>query len=349
MKKPLLAVAAAALLPVAVSAQTNVTLYGIVDAGAGWTDTGGAGDSSTIVVNSGYLSTSRFGMRGAEDLGNGLKATFNLEAGIDVDTGSSETDAGGTFFARRSVVGLAGRFGEVNFGRDYTPGFLSAKSVDVPGLYANWLTFVTQGGMTARASNGVHYKGTFSGLTVRAVYADGESPAPESGAGDVWGLSAVYAGGPLTLHGYYQEVNNGAGLTVKQSGLGAGYNFGAFRLVMNYGIADAESGATVRANIDRLQGLGIGAVIKLGSGQLITQVVQLDGDSTTAAGDPKATVFGIGYVHPLSKRTAVYVAYGTARNNSTANFSVRAADTAVAAGGAGADPKGVAVGMRHLF
>lgn len=349
MKKAVLAVAVVASLPVAAYAQTNVTLYGIVDAGVGWNDTDRPGDSSSMVVNSGYLSTSRFGMRGSEDLGGGLKATFNLEAGVDIDTGSSETDTGGTFFARRSVVGLAGRFGEVRLGRDYTPGFYASKTADVPGLYANWLTFVTQGGQTARTSNGIHYTGTFAGFRVRAVYADGESPAPDSSAGDVWGLAADYASGPLNVHGYYQEVTNGGGIATKQTGVGAGYKFGAFRVVMNFGIADADTGGTVRAGIDRLQGLGLGAVVKVGTGELITQVIRLDGDSTTAAADQKATVFGIGYVHPLSKRTHVYATYGMARNNGTANFNVRASDTAVAAGAAGADPKGFAVGMRHLF
>lgn len=349
MNKSLLAMAVATCLPAATFAQANVTLYGIVDAGVGWVDTGRAGDSSSIVVNSGYLSTSRFGLRGTEDIGSGLKAVFNLEAGIDVDTGSSESDTGSTFFARRSVVGLAGKFGQVVLGRDYTPGFLSAKSVDVPGLYANWLTFVTQGGMSARTSNGIHYTGRFAGLTVRAVYAEGESPMPESSAGDVWGLSAVYARGPLTLQGYYQEVNSAAGIAVKQSGLGAGYDFGAFRLLINLGVSDAETGATVRTNTDRLQGLAIGGTIRLGAGQIVTQVVRLDGNSTTYARDPKATVFGIGYVHPLSKRTHVYLAYGAAHNNDTANFGVRASDTTIPAGEMGADPKGFAVGMRHFF
>ena len=82
-------------------------------------------------MNSGYQSTSRFGIRGTEDLGSGLKATFNFEAGIDVDTGSIDSDplgSGGALFQRRSVVGLAGVFGEVRLGRDYTAAFSAAES-----------------------------------------------------------------------------------------------------------------------------------------------------------------------------------------------------------------------------
>ncbi len=359
MKKTLLAVAVAAALPAAAFAQSNVTLYGIADAGVGWNDTDGPGDSNTMVVNSGYQSTSRFGIRGTEDLGSGLKATFNFEAGIDVDTGATDNDAvansPGTFFNRRSVVGLAGGFGEVRLGRDYTPAFSAAGTTDVMGygLLGNWLTYTAQGGIATRASNGIHYTGTFSGITLRAMYAEGEltdvTGVSDSGGNDAFGLSAVYAGGPLTVQGYYQEVNNIMGDAVKQMGIGAGYNFGAFRLTLTYGVADADSGATV-AGGDKLQGLGLGAGLKLGTGELLAQAIQMKVDDPVAGGsDPKGTSFGIAYVHPLSKRTNLYATYGMMRNNSTGQFAVLSSDNRVSAGAAGADPKGFAVGVRHLF
>ncbi len=352
MKKTLLAVAVAAALPAAAFAQTNVTLYGIADAGVGWNDTDGPGDSNTMVVNSGYQSTSRFGIRGTEDLGGGLKATFNIEAGVKWDTGDSDP-AG--FWQRRSVVGLAGGFGEVRLGRDYTPGFSAAGTTDVMGygLLGNWLTYTAQGGIATRASNGIHYTGAFGGVTLRAMYAEGEltdvTGVSDSGGNDAFGLSAVYAGGPLTVQGYYQEVNNILGDAVKQAGIGAGYNFGAFRLTLTYGVADADSGVTV-AGGDKLQGLGLGAGLKLGTGELLAQVIQMKVDNPVAGGsDPKGTSFGIAYVHPLSKRTNLYATYGMMRNNSTGQFAVLASDNRVAAGAPGADPKGFAVGIRHLF
>ncbi|MCD6672671.1 MAG: porin [Burkholderiaceae bacterium] len=364
MKKTLLAVAVAAALPAAAFAQTNVTLYGIADVGAGWNDTDGPGDSSTMVVNSGYQSTSRFGVRGTEDLGSGLKATFNIEAGVKWDTGNSDP-AG--FWQRRSVVGLAGGFGEVRLGRDYTPAFSAAGTTDVMGygLLGNWLTYTAgAGGITTRGSNGIHYTGTFSGVTLRAMYAEGELTdqtvggvkVQDSGGNDAFGLSAVYAGGPLTIQGYYQEVNNVLGDAVKQAGIGAGYNFGAFRLTLTYGVADADGTALVRAaaagspDVDKMQALGLGAGIKVGTGEVLAQVIQIKGDSATAGlRDPKGTSFGLAYVHPLSKRTNLYATYGMMRNNSTGNFAILASDNSVAAGAAGADPKGVAIGIRHLF
>jgi predicted porin len=361
MKKTLLAVAVAAALPAAAFAQTNVTLYGIADVGAGWNDTDGPGDSSTMVVNSGYMSTSRFGIRGTEDLGSGLKATFNLEAGVQLDQGLSDSDIGSrnAFWQRRAVVGLAGGFGEVRLGRDYTPGFSAAGTTDIMGygLLGNWLTYTAQGGVTTRASNGIHYTGTFSGITLRAMYAEGEitdandpvtgAKIQDSGGGDAFGLSAVYAGGPLTVQGYYQEINNVLGDAVKQAGLGAGYNFGAFRMTLTYGVADAD-GTAVVAGGDKLQGIGLGAGVKLGTGELIAQVMQLKVDNTVN-GDGKGTGFGIAYVHPLSKRTNLYATYGMMRNDRDARFSILASDNSVAAGALGADPKGFAVGIRHLF
>ena len=162
MKKSLLAVAVAAALPTIAFAQTNVTMYGIADAGIGVQDRGGNA-KSVVVVSSGLQSTSRFGIRGTEDLGGGLSAVFNFEAGMRVDDGTS----GGLNFTRRSVVGFQGGFGTVMLGRDYTPGFTAGGATDIMGygLYGNWLGFTVVGplnqfgssfhGIETRASNGV--------------------------------------------------------------------------------------------------------------------------------------------------------------------------------------------------
>src|SRR5690606_1511471 len=103
-------------------------------------------------------------------------------------------------------------------------------------------------------------------------------------------------------------------------------------------------------DVDEMQAIGLGVGLKLGTGELLAQVIQIDGDSATAGlRDPDATVFGLAYVHPLSKRTNLYATYGMARNNTTGNFAVLASDNAAPAGAAGADPQGFAVGIRHLF
>src|SRR5688572_4118329 len=102
------AAALLATLPLVAAAQSSVTVYGVADAAIAKEDTGAANGSRTV-VNSGNQSSSRLGFRGVEDLGNGLKATFNLEAGYAIDTGAGDS----ALFGRRSVVGLEGAFGAV--------------------------------------------------------------------------------------------------------------------------------------------------------------------------------------------------------------------------------------------
>ncbi len=365
MKKSLLAVAVAAALPAAAFAQSNVTLYGIVDLGVGFNDTDGPGTSNAMVVNSGYQSTSRFGIRGSEDLGGGLMAIFNIEAGMDNDTGTIDSDTGGSggaMFQRRSVVGLAGNWGQVRLGRDYTTGFSAAGATDIMGygLFGNWLNFTAgAGGITTRASNGIWYTSpafgntkcmavpaptecnAFSGgLTFTGFYTTGETNVKPKDAGDGWGLAAVYRGGPATAQIYYQELNNAAGDAKKEMGLGGGWNFGAFRLTAAYGQSEAPTTGV------KTKGYGLGGGVKLGAGEFLAQVMQVKVDT---AADPKATIWGLAYVYPLSKRTNLYANYGTTRNNDAATFSLRASDNSVAAGGIGRDPSGFVVGVRHLF
>lgn len=346
MKKSLIALAVFGAFAGTASAQSNVTLYGLADLGIGMADSDEPGSSNTVNVFSGVQSGSRFGVRGSEDLGGGLKATFNIEAGVGFDTGSASS----RFWGRRAVVGLAGSFGEVRLGRDFTPGDSAVRRTNVMdlGLFGNWLDFGDNGGITKRASNGLHYTGTFGGLTLRAMYATGEADgvnAPK-GDGDIYGLSGVYAGGPLTLQAYFQrgEFDNGAGGTdnADEYGIGAQYRFGAFRAALNYGMAetDVPGGGAVEH-----EAIGLGLGMKLGEGEVLFNYIQQEVD---LAGDPEARSLGIAFVHPLSKRTNLYATYGQLKNEGGADFSLRAAGFGVG-GTANADPQAFAVGVRHRF
>ncbi|HRO60841.1 MAG TPA: porin [Burkholderiaceae bacterium] len=353
MKKSLLTLAVLGAFSGAVAAQTNVTLYGIADASIGMADTDVQGSDNAVHVFSGVQSTSRFGIRGSEDLGSGLRAIFNIESGVDFDTGAASN--GTSFWARRAVVGLAGSFGEIRLGRDYTPGYSSVGSTDVMGmgLFGNWRTYTNNGGVQTRASNGLHYMSpNWGGFTLRAMYATGEADdvTRPSGDGDIWGLSGVYAKGPLTVQGYYQslEFDNGLGGTDDESqyGLGAQYRFGGFRVALNYGMADADlpGGGSVE---HEAWGIGLGA--KVGVGEVLFNYIQQEVD---LAGDPEAKSFAIAYVHPVSKRTNFYVSYGQLENDGGANFALQAAGTSVGnttAAGIDREPKAFAVGIRHRF
>src|SRR5574344_2243037 len=109
MKKSLIALAALAASGVAM-AQSSVTLYGVLDTGLTYSK----GDESVYgLTHVGGNVNSRLGFRGVEDLGNGLKATFNLESGLSADNGGNYMNESGLTFNRTSTVGLQGAFGEV--------------------------------------------------------------------------------------------------------------------------------------------------------------------------------------------------------------------------------------------
>lgn len=363
MKKTLLALAALGTVAATASAQSSVTLYGIADAGIGSADTDAPGTSNAFNVFSSVQSSSRFGIRGSEDLGGGLKATFNLESGVNIDTGiagdqnTSGTGQGAGFFSRRAVVGLAGNWGEVRFGRDYTPGYTAIGTTDVMGLglFANWLDFGSNGGITSRASNGVHYTSPkWGGLTLMAMYATGEHndvTAPK-GTGDTYGLSGVYGNGALTVQAYYQvsERANASPastatdtLSTDEYGIGAQYRFGSFRVALNYGIADEDQ---VGGGSIEHEALGVGLGMKIGAGELLFNYVQQELD---VAGSPEAKSLGLAYVHDLSKRTNVYASYGQLKNDGGADFALRSAAFGIGGGVANATPKAFSVGIRHRF
>lgn len=125
MKKALIALAVLGLTGGAAVAQSSVTLFGVIDADLKYVKTG---DTNVKKLDSGGLSNSRFGVKGTEDLGGGLKASFWLESGFNTDTGST-ADAN-RFWNRRVTVGLSGDFGEVRLGRNKTVTRLHIEDFD---------------------------------------------------------------------------------------------------------------------------------------------------------------------------------------------------------------------------
>ena len=123
MKKTLLAMAALAAA-CGVQAQSNVTIYGVLDSGVEHlTNVGATRSGLTRMPGLGVSVPSRLGFRGTEDLGGGLKAVFTLESGFGTDTGT--LNQGGRFFGRQAFVGLSGSWGAVTLGRQYSMLFWS--------------------------------------------------------------------------------------------------------------------------------------------------------------------------------------------------------------------------------
>lgn len=351
MKKSLLAAAVIAALPFAAQAQTSVTMYGIADANIGMKDAGGT-TKNFFAVESGGQSTSRWGVRGSEDLGGGLSAVFQFEAGVKTDTGASDA----AFWQRTSTVGLAGGFGTVRLGRTYTPSFLQQGSWDVLGygLYGNHLSWsvnptnlgtnsATAG--SVRFSNGVFYNSpNWGGFTVNAAYSAGEQNTAPTSRGNAFSLAANYAHKVFSVGGYYDSENNTATpvAKLKRYGVGGGMNFGPARVLASYSIADPD-GASNKAKF-----MSVGAGVKLGAGEVLVQYT--DARQEVAAGtEPKTQTIGLAYVHSLSKRTNLYASAGVARNNATGTGVLRASDYGIAPAAAGEDPKAIMLGVRHMF
>jgi predicted porin len=189
MKKNLIALAVLAASG-ASFAQSSVTVYGLVDVAFASVDTNGL---KQLSVNSGGFNTSRFGFRGTEDLGGGLKANFLLEQGINVDNGSvngTNVSAGGTdtsttqAFSRQSYVGFSGGFGEVKLGKMFTAyddisG--AANAAFDSNLFAPVNGVWTSVGYNDRPGNSVYYASpAFSGVSGAVSYSLGENKSAAS-------------------------------------------------------------------------------------------------------------------------------------------------------------------------
>lgn len=358
----------------------NVTLYGTMDAGVAFTNSGAPGAATAQLLGSGILTTSRWGMRGVEDLGDGLKAKFQLEAGLDADTGAAKTYSGNPstatpaapggapvngLFNMRSYVGVEGGFGSVSFGRDYTPLYWTIVASDALrlGLYGNTQSIALLSGTGsdrfARASNAVFYvspqMGGFIGRAMISFGSEstGGAGAPPKDANRMWGVQAAYTMGGLVVSGAYQQLAlpmvagapaafTGETGTRKDAVIGAKYTFGDYSLAAGYFKVKQPTPNSDGSNV------WLGGTANLGTGTILAQIQRLRQDAATGT-EKTGTVFGVGYVYPLSIRTSLYATYGEVKNSATATFALLSSDTVVAPGALGASPKAMAIGIRHNF
>jgi predicted porin len=232
-----LAILAAFAIPTHASAQSNVQVYGLIDAGVEAVNHAGANDGNTVRVISGGKNTSRWGLRGSEDLGGGLKAVFNLEGGIMMDSGAAD----GALFKRQAYAGLEGAFGRVVIGRSFTTTYDHVIKFDPLGFAPNY-SWATSGGatgpskygMTTAFDNLVKYSGTTGGLTYGATIGLGEQ-AGNAADGRKYAVATSWFGGGAGLMAAYEQVNGTAAATgaardqTRAYHLGADYRSGQWR------------------------------------------------------------------------------------------------------------------------
>ena len=355
MKKSLIALAVLAASGAAM-AQSSVTLFGIVDTGVGYVKNSG-GDKKVGMTTSGN-ATSRLGFRGVEDLGGGLKAGFWLEGQIDGDDGN----AAGFDFKRRSTLSLMGGFGEVRMGREQTPSYSKTSSYDLfgqtgigqfMGWTGNWYGIDGDSGNAVRSSNMIsYYTPNFSGFTAGLGYGfDEKADTTNSKKGRYVGGYVAYDNGPLSVALSYDEssaLTLGSGATAVNGAdrnrltLGGSYDLNVVKLnaILQQTKDDVPGGSERKVNAYML-----GASAPVGAGEVKLQYALYD----QKAIDSKAHQISLGYVHNLSKRTAVYgtVAYMDNKDASKLNLSAKGLGTIDAR--AGDSQTGVQVGIRHSF
>jgi predicted porin len=331
MKKTVFALAVLGAFATAASAQTSVTVYGIVDMGI-VRETGGA-SGSVSRLSSGVESGSRLGFRGTEDLGGGLAANFVLETGIAADAGGF--NQGGLAFGRQSYVGLSGGFGALNMGRQYTPEYLTLSTVADP--FANGLAGAAGNLMAksgTRMDNAIKYTTpNLSGFNGEIAYGFGEV-AGDTAKSRAVGASVGYAAGPVNVRLGYHNLNNPtASDSTKNTLLAGSYDFGPAKAHLAYGV---NKGTGTTDSADWL----IGATVPFGPHKILASYIRKN-DKTAA--DKDASQLALGYTYALSKRTDLYAAYARINNRNGALFTVgNNTDT-------GTGDKAFNLGMRHTF
>ena len=300
MKKTLIALAAVAATGAAF-AQSSVTLYGVADAAIVKTT-----DKSTILSSSGGMNngTSRWGVRGSEDLGGGLKAGFNFEDGLSLNTGASNL-SGGQFFSRAAWMNLSGGFGELRLGRTLNPSFYAAAAWELTGT-ANYSVAVSQfndatgqvlGGI--RNSSQIAYTTpTMGGFSATLGYimkgnnvvggsaATATTPAVAGVEKAKVDLNAIYRNGPVAVALGYNKVQDAE----KNVHIGANYKIGPVAIAGS--IIDPAGDA---------KGFTIGAGMQAGPVNLVLDIAR---DTFY-----KDTNILVEAKYPLSKRTFAYAAF----------------------------------------
>lgn len=359
MKKSLLALAALTAFAGAASAQSSVTLFGIVDAAYAHVSAGGV--SRTGVTNSG-LNSSRLGFRGVEDMGGGLRAGFWLEGQLYNDNGQGPNDSTSFNFQRRSTVSLLGNFGEIRLGRDYAPHFWNTTVYDpfgtngvgqamTPGMIgaagaAAGVAATTGGANAVRANNTIGYflPGNLGGLFGQVMIGFGEnlSNASNKGQADLFGFRFGYAAGPLSVaYGYGNSKGASGASNVKYNNIGASYDLGAVKPSFVWANEKAGTGAKVT-------GIEFGVVAPMGQGELRAAYSRYDVSGTgVSANDWNKLAFGYGY--NLSKRTQMYGTYARVSNKGAQNRAVNNNGLTALSASPGGSATGYELGLRHSF
>jgi predicted porin len=372
MKKNLIALAVLGALSVSAQAQSNVSLYGIVDVSMRH-DTDFSTSGSRTAQVSGMLNTSRWGLRGTEDLGSDLKAHFTLEGGINPDTGTQSEAL--SLFDRRAFVGLSGSWGKIDIGRtptfgwDFTPvydplgGALATPTPTsrAPGraaLLVNGMLFITNNpyNNSKLRDNSIKYvyNHAASGLSAGAAYNVGEVPGDSKKRSGYQGMVS-YAKGPANAIVAYDLLHDANNLEQQVVTVGGNYKVAStLKATLGYAVLTADAAfapssnvvSGAMANYISTFGVRAGGEIEVATAAAgleyqLAPAWSLTGAvyNTRVSGDGIATddykTFALLAKYAFSKRTTFYAALDherTSGNSTVATTSGERSNSAVTAG-----------------
>ena len=322
---------AAAAASVPAQAQSNVTVFGVVDLAARSVKNN---DTQYQLAASG-LTSSRLGFRGVEDLGGGLKAGFHLEGALNADDGN----ASGFNWQRRATVSLMGGFGELRLGRDKTPNGTMPDDFDPfsntgMGASGTMLSSATAGlpyNTFTRASNSIGYfSPNVGGFSSHAMVAAGEGTA----GAKYTGIRGNYRLGGWAMSAAYGQTEVSPAIDAKLYDLGLSYDMKTLKLFAKY----SRLTAGAPSQDDYL----VGVLVPLGAFDLRASYEIMKGKGSIANQEGKKYAFGGAY--NLSKRTAIYGTYADISNTNT-SFRVAGNNPLTR----GNDSSGYELGVRHSF
>ncbi|UBM09155.1 porin [Cupriavidus metallidurans] len=352
MKIKMLTAAVVALASTGAFAQSSVTMYGVADVGIEYLTHAG-GDNSTVRMSSGNLSGSRWGLRGTEDLGGGLKGIFTLESGINIDTGSGADSS--RMFNRQAFVGLQkDGIGTLTLGRQQTLLYDFGLNYDPMAIATRYSIIGQDGAFASRADNAIKYVGTFGGVTASALYSfryNGQEVPGQTNRGAEYSAGLNYATGPLSVGAVYDQVRLGltagvadTGAKIQRASIAGTYAFGPAKVFGGWRWANQTMADNhVRSNL-WWTGLGYQVTPALS----LTGAVYYQAFHQTSA-DPWTLVASADYA--LSKRTDLYLnmAYAINKKDNDRGIvsvvGVSNADQPIN----GQNQFGAVVGIRHKF
>jgi predicted porin len=334
-------------------AQSDVRIYGVIDTGFSHRgDHVVSGTGSKNSIDTGISAGNRLGFSGSEDLDNGLKAIFRLEAGFYTDTGTQAQ--GGRLFGRQVYLGLSGAFGTLVAGRLYTPHDNLVSDYDpflcgTVGQYANTYGSEINGqdfsGLLdpTRIDNAIAYTTPdFSGLNLTLAYSTHATGQENTGNGNqqsrVFAISPRYVRGPIDIGINYHVIdvapntpfqsttadpNRVEAEKLRNWVLGGAYDFGPIKLSAFYSESrvDLEGhGASRAATGDfRLRNWLLGVLVPYGKHSFLASYnhsrAHLSRHDAQGDRTDKAQQWALGYRYPLSKRTNFYASYAAIRNS----------------------------------